>query len=70
MTINAANRRLEVRPVTSVIGAEVDGIDLREPLTADAVAELGDALVRWKVLFFRNQPISYDQQMDFAAQLR
>ncbi|MDQ1478606.1 MAG: alkyl sulfatase [Actinomycetota bacterium] len=66
MTIHAANRKLEVRPVTSVIGAEVDGIDLRQPLDADAVAEIGDALLRWKVLFFRNQPISYDQQMDFA----
>jgi taurine dioxygenase len=66
MTINSANR-VQVSPVTSIIGAEVGGVDLREPLDGETVAELADALVRWKVLFFRNQPISYDQQIAFAS---
>ncbi len=67
MTINSANRRVQVHPVTSIIGAEVAGLDLREPLDAETVAEISDALVRWKVLFFRDQSISYDQQMAFAS---
>ncbi len=67
MTTSVTRRRLEVRPVTSIIGAEIDGLDLREPLDADTVAELSEALVRWKVLFFRNQTISYDQQIAFAG---
>src|SRR5665213_1038269 len=66
MTINSANR-VQVSPVTSIIGAEVGGVELREPLDGETVAGLADALVRWKVLFFRNQPISYDQQIAFAS---
>jgi alpha-ketoglutarate-dependent taurine dioxygenase len=66
MTANATTPRLAVLPATSVIGAHVEGIDLRRPLHPETVAELSDALTRWKVLFFRDQPISYDEQMAFA----
>jgi alkyl sulfatase len=66
MTTSATSQRLRVAPLTSVIGAEVAGIDLGEPLRAGTVAELEDALVRWKVLFFRDQRITYDQQIAFA----
>jgi len=57
---------LDVRPVTSIIGAEVDGVDLTAPLDEVTVAELSEALVRWKVLFFRGQAITADQQVAFA----
>jgi alpha-ketoglutarate-dependent sulfate ester dioxygenase len=66
MAINATNQRLRIAPATSVIGAYVDGADLRVPLPADAVTEIADALARWKVLFFRDQRITYDQQIAFA----
>ena len=66
MTIRATNQRLQVRPVTSIIGAEIGGVDLREPLDAETVSEIAAALVKWKVLFFRDQAISYDQQIEFA----
>ena len=56
-----------MNPVTSIIGAEIAGVDLREPLDAATVADIADALVRWKVLFFRDQPITYDQQIAFAS---
>src|SRR3954453_12900620 len=57
---------LDVRPVTPVIGAEVHGIDLRQPLDAATVAELSDALVQWKVLFFRDQPLTREQHVAFG----
>src|SRR6478609_7063988 len=57
---------LDVRPVTPVIGAEVHGIDLREPLDAATVAELSEALVHWKVLFFRDQPLTREQHVAFG----
>ena len=57
---------LEVRPVTGVIGAEVVGVDLRRPLEAAVVRELSDALVRWKVLFFRDQPMTQDEHLAFG----
>jgi alpha-ketoglutarate-dependent sulfate ester dioxygenase len=55
-----------IEPATSVIGAFVDGVDLRQPLDAGTVQALRDALVRWKVLFFRGQPISRDEHVRFG----
>src|SRR5690242_1026116 len=66
MATTETNRRLQVKPVTSVIGAEVEGVDLREPIDAETAAEIETALVTWKVLFFRNQAIDMDQQIAFA----
>jgi alpha-ketoglutarate-dependent taurine dioxygenase len=66
MTTSATNRRIEIHPLTSIIGAEIEGVDLSEPLDAATVAELEESLVKWKVLFFRNQPITHDQQIAFA----
>lgn len=67
MTTNTVTaQKLDVRPVTSVIGAEVRGIDLRQQLDAATVQGLSAALVRWKVLFFREQPISQDDHIRFG----
>jgi taurine dioxygenase len=53
-------------PLTPTIGAEVQGIDLREPLDAAALGALRTALLDWKVLFFRDQDITTGQHLDFA----
>ena len=45
---------LEIRPVTSEIGAEVRGIDLSQPLEATTRDALFQALVTHHVLFFRD----------------
>ncbi len=66
MTDTALPTDFEVRPVTTVIGAEVHGVDLAAPLDAAVVAEIDRALVQWKVLFFRDQRITQDQQVAFA----
>ena len=58
--------RLDIQPVTPVIGAEVQGIDLRQPLDPATVAELSEALVQWKVLFFRDQQLTRDQHVAFG----
>ncbi len=59
---------LHVQPVTASIGANVDGVDLREPLSdADRKAIL-EALFEHHVLFFRNQDITPEQQVAFAKQ--
>ncbi|GAA4539373.1 TauD/TfdA dioxygenase family protein [Amycolatopsis samaneae] len=56
-----------LRPLGRVIGAEIDGVDLGEPLTPTLHAELNRALLEWKVLFFRDQDITSAQQRAFAA---
>ena len=57
---------LEVRPLTPTIGAEIHGVDLRQPLAAATVAALRRALLDHLVLFFRNQAIDPEQQKAFA----
>jgi len=58
--------RIEIRPLTRAIGAEVGGLDLRRPLTDDQVAEVRQAWLDHLVLFFRDQPIDDEQQLAFA----
>lgn len=63
----ATYERITVEPVTATIGAVVGGIDLTEPLPDDQRDEIHDALMRHLVLFFRDQPLSRQQHVDFAA---
>ena len=55
-----------ITPYSVTIGGEVDGIDLREPLSDEQVEDLRWALLDRKVLFFRNQNISTEQHLEFA----
>jgi alpha-ketoglutarate-dependent sulfate ester dioxygenase len=57
---------VDVRQVGATIGAEVSGLDLCRPLDDDEVAELATALCEFKVLFFRDQPLTPDQHVAFA----
>lgn len=62
-----AYERLALSPLSPTIGAVVEGVDLAEPVDADLFAELDRALLEWKVLFFRDQEITGDQQAAFAS---
>jgi alpha-ketoglutarate-dependent sulfate ester dioxygenase len=55
--------KLAVRPLAGYIGAQVDGIDISQPLDPEQIGTIRSALHRWKVVFFR------DQQLDHAAQI-
>jgi taurine dioxygenase len=57
---------LVLTPLTPTIGVEVDGVDLSRPLNAAEVKALRQALLDWKVLFFRDQEIDTDQHLAFA----
>lgn len=61
-------RRFELRGLSRVIGAEISGIDLSRPLSAEVRDEVHRALLEWKVLFFRGQSITSQQQRQFASQ--
>ena len=58
---------VEVRPLSGNIGAEIFGVDLRQPLDPAEVAAIRTALLRWKVVFFRDQDITRDQQIAFGS---
>jgi taurine dioxygenase len=58
--------RIGVTPVGVSIGAEIGGVDLREPLDDATFAEIERAHLDYKVIFFRDQDLSSDQHLAFA----
>ncbi|MFI7005920.1 TauD/TfdA dioxygenase family protein [Streptomyces sp. NPDC050145] len=45
----------EVAPLTPHFGAVLGGVDLTRPVTGELAGELRQALLEWKVIFFRRQ---------------
>lgn len=58
---------IEVRPLSPVIGAEVRGVDLSQPLDDTTFAAVERALLDHQVIFFRGQHLDDAQQSAFAA---
>ena len=56
-----------VQPLSPSIGAELSGIDLTQPLTDQAVDDIRQALLAFKVIFFRDQKITDAQHVEFSA---
>jgi taurine dioxygenase len=63
-----ATATIQVKPLTVRIGAEISGVDLREPLPPQQLAEVKEALARYGVIFFRDQPLTFDSQQVFGRQ--
>lgn len=61
-------RSLVTRPLSPVIGAIVEGAELAN-VDDDGVASIRAALLEHKVLFFRDQDITQDDQISFAGRL-
>lgn len=57
---------IQLKRILPVIGVEVSGIDLRQPLSGQQAQELRQALVAHKVLVFRDQNITPAQHVAFA----
>ena len=55
MTSTLERTALQVRQLGGRIGARIDGVDLGGDLPDDIVAEIRQALLRHKVVFFRDQ---------------
>lgn len=59
-------QQLAFKKVTGAIGAEVKGVDLRQPLDDGQIEQIREGLYRHHVLFLRNQDISEQQHHAFA----
>jgi taurine dioxygenase len=59
-------RHIRVRPAAGNIGAFIEGVDLREPMGEEILAEIHHAFLDNHVIFFRDQDITPDQQKDFG----
>ncbi|MBA4010300.1 MAG: taurine catabolism dioxygenase TauD [Phenylobacterium sp.] len=64
--LEASDLQLTIDRLNPTIGAEVGGVDLTRPLSAQLREQLRELLLKHKVLFFRDQDITRDQQVAFA----
>lgn len=62
------NTHFDVSPLTPFIGAEVTGLDLSRPIPEATLKDLRATWLERKVLFFRDQQLTPDEQVAFAQQ--
>lgn len=53
---------MEVRPITGTIGAEIEGVDLAQPLSEDLAEALRAALAEHLLIVLRGQAVGPDRQ--------
>src|ERR1700733_6804190 len=59
---------LKVKPLQPTIGAEISGVDLRSPLSTELRDQIKATVLKYKVVFFRDQNLNREQQIAFAQQ--
>lgn len=59
------HRPIEVKPISGGLGAEIEGVDL-SAMDDTTFAEINQAFLKHQVIFFRNQNITPEQQVDLA----
>ncbi|WP_434561218.1 taurine dioxygenase [Pseudomonas sp. R1-6] len=59
--------RPTITPLSIALGAQINGIDISQPLSPQDRDFVEQALLEHQVLFFRDQPIEPPQQARFAA---
>ncbi len=67
-TIEAIDSVLDITPLQPTIGAEISGVDLSRPLSSAQRAAIHAAVLRYKVIFFRDQPLTNEQHAAFAGE--
>ena len=58
---------LTLTPLSSALGAQIDGVDLTRPLSPLQRDAIEQALLEYQVIFFKQQSITPQQQARFAA---
>jgi len=65
-TLHSIPTAFTVRPLSPALGAEILGVDLRDPINGALKQELLDAWHRHLVILLRNQVLDEDTQVRFA----
>jgi taurine dioxygenase len=63
-----SNIRIDIRPVTTAIGAEIHGVDLAKRLDERTTGEIRSALLEFGVIFFRDQKLTPEEHIALAEQ--
>ena len=65
-TGNEPNSTISIQPLSPTIGAEVAGFRMDGECTDRTIAEIRQALLDWKVIFFREQDVSREDHIAFG----
>src|SRR5262245_22946466 len=70
MAVTVAEKDLQnalvVKPLSPALGADISGVDLRDELSPQTIADIIAAWHKHLVIVFRNQTLSEDEQIRFA----
>ena len=58
---------LEIHPLNDALGAEVLGVNLKEPLSSDNINEIKAAFLKYHLLCLRGDPLTPKQFFDFSS---
>ncbi len=64
-----AGGHIQLKPISTSLGVEVSGVDLKQPLSPEHITAVYDALVRHKVLVFKKIGLNHEQQVRFTYEL-
>ena len=62
-------RSIEVTPISGALGALVTGVELKKPLQEGVFAEIYKAFLDYKVIFFKDQDLNPETQLQFGRML-
>jgi alpha-ketoglutarate-dependent taurine dioxygenase len=68
MPLTLERPAFDLEPLSSVLGAAIVGLDLRQPLPETTKRAVYDAFIRYHVLCFRDQHLDQAQQIAFTEQ--
>ena len=60
---NTDTATFEVEPIGPTLGAEIRGLDLRLPLSAETFRAFETVLIEYKIIYMRDQPITTAQHV-------
>ncbi|MBB5190761.1 taurine dioxygenase [Silvimonas terrae] len=67
MSLITAPSGITIRQLAGHIGAEIGNVNLADKLSDAVVYDIRQALLKWKVVFFRNQQIGHAEQVIFTS---
>jgi taurine dioxygenase len=57
---------IAIRPLTSFLGAEIEGVDASSAISTDVLTQLNESLMESQLLVLRNQTLTVEQQIAFS----
>ena len=66
MSSTSPHATFDIRPCDAPVGAEIVGIDLSQEIDDETFRQIDQAYATYGVIFFRNQTLTPEQQIDFS----